>query len=196
MKAKSIVLSLALVAITIAGANAQGFQLGLKGGANLSQVQGRTFDQAYNYGYTLGGFAEIKITKHFGIQPEVLWNEYQTRTVDANNQVYPTINGNTFIKLNYLSIPLLLSFKPAKIISIQAGPQFGVLINESQTFVDNTKKAFKSGDLSMLAGVQLNLGWFKLGGRYVYGLTNMDNVGNVDTWKSQGYQVYIGVRII
>ena len=48
----------------------------------------------------------------------------------------------------------------------------------------------------MLAGLQLNLGWFKLGGRYVYGLNNLDNVGNVDTWKSQGYQVYVGVRII
>ena len=196
MKAKSIVLSLALVAITIAGANAQGFQLGLKGGANLSQVQGRSFDQAFNYGYSLGGFADIKITKHFGIQPELLWNEYQTRTADNANQVYTNLSNGTNIKLNYLTIPLLLSFKPAKIISIQAGPQFGVLINESQTFIDNSKNAFKTGDLSVLAGVQLNLGWFRLGGRYVYGLTNLDNVGNVDSWKSQGYQVYIGVRII
>ena len=196
MKAKSIILSLAFLTITVVSVNAQGFQLGLKGGANLTQVQGRSFDQAYNYGYNIGGYADIKITKHFGIQPELMWNEYQTRTVDVSNQVYPTINGSTYIKLNYLTVPLLLAFKPAKILTIQVGPQFGILMNESQTFVDNTKRAFKNGDLSMLAGLQLNLGWFKLGGRYVYGLNNLDNVGNVDTWKSQGYQVYVGVRII
>ncbi|MBS1667402.1 MAG: PorT family protein [Bacteroidetes bacterium] len=196
MKAKSIILALAFLTITVVSVHAQGFQLGAKGGVNLSQIQGRAFDQAFNYGYSLGGYAEINVTKHLGFQPELLWNEYQARTADNANQIYTNLSNGTNIRLNYLSIPLLLSFKPTKIISIQAGPQFGVLIKSSQTFVDNTKSAFKTGDFSMLAGVQLNLGWFKLGGRYVYGLTNSDKVGNLDSWKSQGYQVYVGVRII
>ena len=196
MKAKSIILLLAFVTIALASTNAQGFQLGVKGGANIFQVDGRSFDQAFKYGYSIGGYAEINFSKHFGIQPELLWNEYQTRTADQYSQVYTNLSASTDIQLNYLSIPVLLAFKPAKILTIHVGPQFGILINQSQSLIDNSKSAFKSGDLSMLAGAQLNLAWFKLGARYAIGLNNLDNVGNVDTWKSKGFQVYVGVRII
>jgi hypothetical protein len=198
MKAKSIILSLALVTIAVVSTNAQGFQLGIKGGANIYQVDGRSFDDTYKWGYSLGGFAEINFSKHFGIQPEVLWNEYQTRTA-ANNiggVGYEDLSNGTDIKLNYLTIPVLLAFKPAKILTIHVGPQFGILINESQTFIDNSKNAFKRGDLSLLAGAQLNLAWFKLGARYFIGLNNLDDVGNSDTWKNQGFQIYAGVRIL
>ncbi len=196
MKAKLIFLSVAFVTIVVAGANAQGFQLGIKGGANIYQVDGRSFDQAFKYGYSVGGFAEINFTKHFGIQPELLWSEYQTRTGDQFSQVYSNLSTNTDIQLNYLSIPILLAFMPAKILTIHVGPQFGILINQSQSLIDNGKNAFKSGDFSVLAGAQLNLAWFKLGARYAIGLNNLDNVGNADTWKSKGFQVYVGVRII
>jgi hypothetical protein len=70
------------------------------------------------------------------------------------------------------------------------------LINQTQTLVTNVGNAFKKGDLSIVGGVQLNAGWFKLGLRYTAGLNNMDNVGNVDSWKNQGFQAYLGVRII
>ena len=196
MKAKSIILSLALVIIAIVSANAQGIQLGLKGGANFSQFSGRSLDQEYKFGYSLGGFAEINFSKHFGIQPELLWNEYQARTATDASTVYNDLSNGTNISLNYLSIPVLLAFRPSKLLTFHLGPQFGILINESQTLIDNSKNAFKGGDLSILAGAQLNLAWFKLGARYAIGLNNMDDLGNQDSWKSKGFQLYIGVRII
>ncbi len=193
---KSIIFSLALVIISVASANAQGFQLGVKGGANFYQMQGRSFDQEFKFGYSLGGFAELNFTKHFGIQPEIMWNEYQARTATNANEVYEDLSNGTNISLNYLTIPVLLAFKPAKILTIHLGPQFGYLINESQTLVDNSKDAFKKGDISLVAGAQLNLAWFKLGARYIVGLNNLDDVGNVDTWKNQGFQVYVGIRLL
>jgi hypothetical protein len=198
MKAKSIILSLSLLTIVVVSANAQGFQLGIKGGANIYQIDGRALSDQFRYGYSLGGFAEINFTKHFGIQPEVLWNQYQTRTADNASDVYNGLSNGTNISLNYLTIPVLLAFKPAKILTLHVGPQFGILINQSQTFVSNAGDAFKKGDVSMLAGAQLNLAWFKLGARYSFGLNNINNTpaSNDDKWKSKGFQVYVGIRII
>jgi len=193
---KSIIFSLALVIISVASVNAQGFQLGIKGGVNATQIDGRSFEQGYRYGYALGGFAEINFTKHFGIQPEVLWNEYQTRTATSIGGAYDGLSNNSDINLNYLTIPILLAFKPAKFLTIHLGPQFGYLINESQTLITNGKDAFKKGDFSMVGGAQLNLAWFKFGARYFIGLNNLDDVGQMDNWKNKGVQVYVGIRII
>jgi hypothetical protein len=202
MKAKSIILSVAFVTMAVVSVHAQGFQLGIKGGANIFKITDNSgtyshaLDNEFKYGYSLGGFAVINISKHIGIQPEILWNEYQTRTTSDANTVYENLWTDKNITLNYLSIPLLLNISPAKIITFQIGPQFGILINQSQTFVNNANDAFKKGDFSMLGGVQLNLAWLKVGGRYAIGLNNISDVPNTNTWKSQGFQVYVGVRII
>ena len=100
------------------------------------------------------------------------------------------------VKLNYLSIPILLSYSPTRLLSFQAGPQFGILINKDENLLSNGKSAFKSGDFSMLGGLQLNIGSAKIGGRYVLGLTNINDIDNRDKWKNQGFQLYLGLRLL
>jgi hypothetical protein len=70
------------------------------------------------------------------------------------------------------------------------------LLNKDKTLFDNGKDAFKKGDFSMLGGVQLNIGALKLGGRYVVGLANINDIDDRDKWKNQGFQVYLGTRIL
>ncbi|HVV04687.1 MAG TPA: outer membrane beta-barrel protein, partial [Puia sp.] len=108
--------------------------------------------------------------------------------------IYPHGIDDVKGKLNYLSIPVLLSFRPAKIISLQAGPQFGILLNQDKDLVDNSKDAFKKGDLSLVGGVQLNLASVVIGGRYVIGLNNINDLPNDNSWKNRGFQVYAGFR--
>jgi hypothetical protein len=60
----------------------------------------------------------------------------------------------------------------------------------------NGQQAFKSGDFSMLGGVQLNLGGLRLGGRYQVGLNNLNDIDNSNKWKNQGFQVYAGVKLL
>jgi hypothetical protein len=60
--------------------------------------------------------------------------------------------------------------------------------------VDNSKDAFKKGDLSLVGGVQLNLANVVVGGRYVVGLNNINDVTDDHSWKNQGFQVYAGFR--
>jgi hypothetical protein len=196
MKTKSLsILMFALVLSTMSFA--QGFHVGVKGGVNMYKIDGKSFSQEFKYGYNAGIFSEINFSKKLGIQPEILWNQAQTRTTTKFHDMY---NGGMSelkgVKLNYLSIPVLLNYSPSRILTLQAGPQFGILINKNQRLLDNGQQAFKSGDLSMLGGVQLNIGGIKLGGRYVVGLTNINDIDNQDKWKNQGFQLYAGFRIL
>src|SRR5258705_3851396 len=88
------------------------FHIGFKGGANITKVDGKSFKDQFRYGYHIGGFAEIGLGNKFGIQPEVLFNQY-TSTLDSNyNHIYQNVfsSGQTTVKLNYLSIPILLTY--------------------------------------------------------------------------------------
>ncbi|HLY70408.1 MAG TPA: porin family protein [Puia sp.] len=195
MKTKSVFISVMLIAVMGIGANAQGFHVGLKGGANLFKIDGRSFNDEYNFSYNVGAFAELYFTKNWGIQPELLWNQTNFRTSQNFNDIVP--NGFNDLKgsLNYLTMPILLSYRPAKIISLQFGPQFGILVNQT-AIVDSAKAAFRHGDFSLVGGAQLNLGGFKLGARYFIGLNNIGDVTTVEAWKNQGAQVYVGFRIL
>ena len=175
---------------------AQSFHLGIKAGTNLSQISGRSFDDGFQWGFSVGAFAELNVTSKWGIQPEVLFSQTKTQTASNFNEVFDEGFNSTSVSLNYLSIPILLSYRLIPVLSIQVGPQFGILMNTSQSITSSASNAFKSGDFSMVGGAQVNLGGFKAGARYVYGLTNIDNVTNVDTWKNQNIQLYIGLRIL
>ena len=179
---------------------AQGFHIGVKGGTNLAKIDGRSFDEGFQWGLSAGGFAELNFTKYIGIQPEVLFSQTKTRTANNFSDVYQFgAYNNQNITLNYLSIPVLLAIKPSPLLSILVGPQFGIKLNEDNSIVQSGKDAFKTGDFSVVGGAQLNLGGFKLGARYAIGLNNtaaIKDIENVDTWKSQSIQLYVGFRII
>ena len=175
---------------------AQGFHIGVKGGANIFKVDGKALEEEYKFGYNLGVFAEIGLSEKVGIQPEILWNQTNFRSGTEFSDIYKVQFQDVKGKLNYLSIPVLLNLKPSKILTLQVGPQFGILLNNDKNLLDNGKEAFKSGDFSMLGGVQLNLGGAKVGGRYVVGLANINDIDNKEKWKNQGFQLYVGFRII
>lgn len=194
MKKKFLAVFVVAMAITSVSL-AQGFHMGIKGGSNLLKIEDKSFKDEFKFGYNLGAFAEINFNKKWGIQPEVLWSQSTYRTATDIDQIVPGSKSDVDVKLNYLQIPLLLSYRPVKFLSLQAGPQFGVLINEDKTLLQNGGDAFKKGDFSMLAGAQLNLGPLKAGARYVIGLTDINDLPNQEEWKNTGFQVYVGLRI-
>lgn len=193
---KTKLLSLLTVLLVSHSLMAQ-FHIGAKVGANISKVDGKSFKEEFNYGYHAGGFAEISLGKNFVFQPEVLFNQYST-TVDSS---YRNIYQNVFtkeqskVKLNYLSIPLLINYKLIGPISLQAGPQFGVLIQQDKNLLQNGEDAFKKGDFSMLGGVQIKLSKFRINGRYAVGLNNINDIDNQDKWKNQTIQVSLGLAL-
>ncbi len=172
----------------------EGFQLGLKGGVNVVKISGKSFKEEFKYGFHLGGYAEIGLSPKVSIQPEILFNQVNTDTANNVNEIYQDVFKNN-ITLSYLSIPLLINYKPSHLISLQAGPQYGILINKKKTGIENGVDAFKSGDLSLLGGVQLNLIKFRVYARYAVGLTNLNDIDNKDKWTSQTIQAGVGINL-
>lgn len=198
MKMKTKLLTMA-VAILLSNAVMAQFHIGGKAGANVTKVNGKSFKDEFRYGYSLGGFAEVRLSNKFVLQPEVLFNQYST-TVDSNfKHIYQnavSTSDQRKVKLNYLSIPILLNYKLiGSFLSLQAGPQFSVLMNNSKTLLQNGGEAFKNGDFSMLGGVQIKLAALRINGRYAIGLNNLNDIDNKDKWKSEGFQVSVGLAL-
>lgn len=181
----------AMVLFTLIG-TAQGFHIGAKLGANLDKIDGKTFNEEFKLGYHLGGFAEIDFSKTFGIQPEILFSQTNTTVTDDLNDVFEPGDD---IQLNYLNIPVLLRINSGKLLTFHVGPQFSILMNNKESLIENGQEAFKSGDLAMVLGAQLNIGSLRVYGRYNIGLSNINDIDNQEEWKSQQVQLGVGLKI-
>ena len=190
---KPILLSLTL-ALVMGTAQAQHLKLGLRAGANINKIDGKSFSDEFTYGYHLGGAVEMMFSKVIGIQPEVLFNQSNVQTGYGFDTLYQSINPGTLknVKLNYLSIPVLLNIRPFPFLTLQAGPQFGILMSQDRNLLEDGKEAFASGNFSMLGGVQLNILRFRIYGRYAVGMKNINDIDNQDRWTSRSAQVGVG----
>ena len=192
---KAGLLGLAVIVFFVSGTRAQGLHVGIKAGVNLAQITGRSFNDGYQTGFSGGAFAELKLSSKWDLQPELLYAQTQVTT---SNEFYytsdPQFHGipNRTISLNYINVPVLLSYKLIPVLSIQAGPSIGFLMSTSENIMVPSQDAFKTTDFSVVAGAQVNLSRVKLGARYSYGLTDISQVTPTDTWKNQNIQVYIG----
>jgi hypothetical protein len=191
-------LSVFILTLFIAQASMAQFNFGVKAGTNISKIDGKSFKDQFNYGYLAGGFIEIGLGGKLGFQPEVLFTQNQGK-VDSNFKV---IYQNAFadaksgnVKLNYLSIPVLLNYKLGNALSLQAGPQFSILMNKDKNLLENGKAAFNDGDLSLLGGLQLKISKVRIAGRYGIGLNNINDIDNRDKWKSQAIQLSLGLSL-
>ena len=181
----------------VTSGSAQGVHIGAKVGANLSDASGNSFQSGFHFGYHAGIFSELMFTKKFGLAPEVLFSETNLRVGNSFSTLYSSVSlaNVSDIKLHYLSIPVLLAYKPIPFITFHAGPQFGVLMNQTKTLTANSADAFKKGDLSVLAGAQLNVLKFRVYARYVVGLSNLNDIDNRDKWRSQSLQAGLGFTL-
>lgn len=196
MKTKLSMLATALLLSQLMMAQ---FHIGIKGGANIYKIDGQSFKHEFSYGYNVGGFIELGLGSKWEIQPEVLFNQFTT-TVDSNfNHIYQGVfnpSHQSHVDFNYLSIPILLNYKIiGNFVSLQAGPQFGILMNKNRTLLQNGGDAFKTGDLAMLGGVQVKLAGLRITGRYAIGLRNINDIDNKDKWTSQGFQLSLGLAL-
>jgi hypothetical protein len=126
-----------------------------------------------------------------------MFNQYST-SLDSNyKSIYENViaSNQSKVKLNYLSIPLLLDYKFLGPIHLQAGPQFSVLMSQDKNFLQNGREAFKNGDFSLVAGAQVKLAQLRVTGRYIIGLSNINDIDNQDKWKSQVIQLSLGIAL-
>ena len=151
-------------------ANAQSTRFGVKGGLNISNFTGYQEDVKSLAGFHVGGFAEIKVSEKFAIQPEFLFSTQGT-TVEGFDG-----DSNTNVKLNYLNIPVLAKYYITHAFSVEAGPQIGLLLS-AKSRGEDIGDLYKSSDF----GLNLGLGYnftedFSIGLRYTIGLSDIADV--------------------
>jgi hypothetical protein len=202
---KKLFLAIAVLSVTaVSSVNAQTqfLRFGLKGGANLGKLDGKGYKDGFNLGYHLGGFAQINLTKGFGVQGELIFSSSTVKTTDNFSETYNldnlNDNDNKKIKLNYLSIPLLANFSlGSPRIKLQVGPQFSAMVSNKNVF-KGADKAFNGGDISGVAGIWIQLPIVNISARYIVGFTDVNNISDVadkGNWKNQGIQLGVGVTL-
>lgn len=194
MKTRTILLVIAV--FSIAPSFAQ-FHIGFKAGTNISKIDGKSYKEQFSYNYLIGGFAEIGLGNRFSLNPEVIFSQTTATLSNDYKPIYEdVINASqTKAKLNYLSIPILLNAKIVGPLHIEAGPQFSILTNSDKTFLQNGENAFKKGDFSLVGGAQLKFSIFRITGRYVIGLDNINKIDNKDEWTKQAIQLSVGIAL-
>ncbi|OYQ46342.1 porin family protein [Flavobacterium aurantiibacter] len=157
---------------------AQTLGIGIKAGANYSDIKSDNFKSSPIASYYFGGFVEVSLFENLSIQPEVLYSSQGA-----------SIDGGDDINLDYINVPVLAKFYlTSKTFSIEAGPQFGFLVN------DNIGNAFEteSFDFAAVGGLGYNItDNISVHARYILGLTEASKDAEV---TNTSVQVGIGFK--
>ena len=169
---KKLFFTIALIAIAIVSMNAQTF--GVKAGVNFANVD--TNDETSwdsKTGINLGFFVEFELSKKFMFQPELLFSTQGAKLEEFGAELKAQIN--------YINLPLMLKFKAADKLYLEAGPQIGFLTTaktemsfDGETEEDDFKDETKSIDFGLNFGLSFDvMDNLSLGGRYSIGLINI-----------------------
>lgn len=151
------------VSITVMSQN-QKVKIGVKAGLNISSL---AFDEnemnsSSRTGFTAGVMVEIPLAKNFSLQPELLYSQQGGKTSFFDSDVTNS-NYKGTIELNYLNIPLMLKYYVVKGLSVQAGPQIGILLKANNKYEDNflgyeNHESFNLKDYSTGIDTSVNFG--------------------------------------
>lgn len=190
---------LALLLLAGARAQAQTVHFGLKFGVGFSRFVGTdvpdnslvgTFRK---FGINAGGLAEIGLSDHWAVQPELLF------TVKGTKQIFSAPGSDQVLQqqLRYLDVPVLLKFKTHHVF-VEAGPQLGLLLSAVETYErgasssdTSNKDLFRTADPGYVLGLGVqDTNGLLLGVRYNGGLANVYTKGV--RARNSDFQVYLG----
>ncbi|KYH07325.1 MULTISPECIES: porin family protein [Chryseobacterium] len=113
----------------------QPIRFGIKAGGNSAYFSQQKFGiNTQQLGFHAGAFVNIPLSKHFSLQPEVLYNQmgakdvmYSTETDNGVTNVKTKVQSR--VKMDYISVPLMVQMRPTDKFYIEAGPEFSYFIN-------------------------------------------------------------------
>ncbi|WP_228851897.1 porin family protein [Aegicerativicinus sediminis] len=165
---RKIYLLTALMLCLNLGVEAQELHFGVKGGLNFSSIGGdETGDMKTLTSFHVGGLMEIMLNEQFSLQPELIYSAQGAKEDGGDGE----------LNLDYLNVPVMAKYYATEALSIEAGPQFGILINSKITGggeeldLDDLTKSFEFG-----LGVGLSYKILEnlfVSGRYNIGLSNV-----------------------
>ena len=193
---KILLTAAALFAFTFA--NAQETKFGVKAGLNLGTLSGdieNAFvdsDMNMRPSFHVGGFAEIKLSDKFAVQPELLYSiEGAKQDVDGESE-------KLIWDLQYLNVPVMAKYYATEQLSIEAGPQIGFLMKAEATFDGDTVADFKDDSKSTAISLGFGAGYnftenIFASARYTLGMTNIIDQDDFDS-KSNVLAISVGYK--
>ena len=186
---------LATVFIAFAAKAQEKVNIGIKVGQNLTSVNSVAVDR-HTASYHGGVTFQIGLTDKISLVPEVLLSQTKLAT---NPNIMDVLGDNRYnpetYHLSYMMVPLLVQVKPFSSLLLQAGPQYGILIDQKKDGKENAQLAFKEGEFSFVGGAKVNLGGFFVYGRYVIGLQDISALQDQAKWKTTQWQLGIGMSL-
>lgn len=160
-------LSLLVLAIVFSVQSfSQGLDFGIKAGMNFANITDAT-GLTNKTGFVVGVFAGVKLNDKLGVQGDLLYSQ-QGAEFDGGE-----------IDLNYVIIPIVIKYYITESLNLQAGPQFGFVVDDNIKEVFNGISEAESFDLSAVigAGFEFPFG-IRVSGRYNIGLTDIMKLGD------------------
>ncbi|TXE09305.1 PorT family protein [Gelidibacter salicanalis] len=143
----------------------QDIQFGVKGGLNIASIYGADAGDAQARTSFHGGIMiEIPVFEKLSFQPELLYTSLGTKEDD-----------NSELRLDYLTLPMMVKYYVADNFSLEIGPQIGILLSaESKVEGEgegDAKEFFKDFDAALNLGIGYKFdNGLNLGARYNLGL--------------------------
>jgi hypothetical protein len=184
------VITLLLASITT-NAQQEYFEYGFKGGLNLSNISG---DEVSNYdtrtSMNIGGYGLYKILPKLGIQAELLYSE-QGFSERFNSEEVDIDEIKSLTRMQYINLPVLVSYNLIEQLWIEGGVQVGYLVNaeeeEEKRFIDGSGQLisetetidqtsrYESLELGLLIGLRYKLSQnFMIQARYEKSINDID----------------------
>lgn len=194
---KSFLFIAAMVMSTTFVAAQESVYFGAKGGINFSTFSGDGFsdfdeDTKSRTAYHLGLLAEVPVSERFSIQPEVLYSAQGFDILENED------GEDVEFQLDYITVPVLAKFYVFQGLSLEAGPQFGFLvqnkIESASGSIGLDDDEFNSFDFSLGLGASYKLSNFFVYGRYNAGMTDIYNIDGVEVdAKNSVIQAGVGI---
>ena len=164
---KKVLLVVALVLTVGIAANAQ-FKFGVKAGVGFVGINDKDADM--RMGATAGVLGQFKLGDKWAIQPEVLFN--------AQGSKYKGDTQTQTWRFNYIAVPVMAQRYISEGLSIEAGPQLGILLSSKTKYGGksyNKKDNSETIEVALNAGVAYELTSIPIGffARYSFGLTEV-----------------------
>lgn len=164
---------------------------GLLGAMNFNKFR-VTGNDADKYdtrpGWTAGAWVNFPISKRFSFEPQLNYTQlqYESQTIGSLLR-----DG----RIGYISVPLQAKLHLGDVFAIVAGPQLEITtsVKDENDLIE--KSDLKSTAFSVFGGVEINPhGRLVLFGRYIHGLSNMNNTGNSDDIKYYNQNIQAGLK--
>lgn len=178
---------------------------GIKGGLNLSNLYiDDVEDENVRTGFHVGVYRQFMIGPALAIQPELI---YSTKGAEAEYNIL-TVNGERKFNLNYIDLPVLLTFKLGDDADISFGPYVGYLVGVStstdgdfgESYRELNRDNYEKWDYGLTGGLALNFDPIAFGLRYNYGLNEIADTANarqqIGDAKNSVAQVYISLNLM